>query len=233
MTSTGGIMDLFSVSRFSFAELNSTIVSKTSVVQSNAIIVNVNGAEAATAREAYLPDQVTTDFITQGECSSVQAEIIADTRQICRERALMGALYSGVHFSKMREYFKDDSPETRRKVGQAFDEIFQECASTTEGRTDLHCQDTDNWCNRLKAAAYGYPGGQDITYCPRFFSEKAYGGEGDCHAYDRGLTMIHELSHNLASTRDIAYGYDNIMQLSSEQALNNARTLMASSRKAS
>lgn len=98
--------------------------------------------------------------------------------------------------------------------------VVTECGSTTSGSTDYHCSDIYGGCSS-NVLAYTVPSVGVIVNCPLYFSALP-ALTSSCHAQDQATTTLHEMTHAVCGTDDLAYGYSAAVQLSASQSVNNA-----------
>ena len=111
----------------------------------------------------------------------------------------------------------DSSESTRSHVAEVFQAVAKECSNTPGGQTTSHCSDGMNHCSgNVLAYTYwsGYSQDQagEVFYCPSYYSLPQDGTY--CHAQTQGGNVLHEMTHAVAGTDDLGYGYDAIVQLS-------------------
>jgi len=219
--SAGGSFDFLARATFSLAELDSTAITKTFLVESNTITAIVDGSEAAAAQQADASRDMHS-LIKDIGCSDDQMAMLNAAREFCRERA-HAAYYTASEpdspaFSKVREFFKDESKMARDKIAEFFATTYWDCDTPFVEGGRHFCSD----CSDYPVVAYADTARGRAGYCPIYFEFDAQ-NEG-CHDADRPHVLMHELSHLFAGTTDTVYGYENLIKLSSSQALNNADT---------
>ncbi|KAI5889373.1 zincin [Schizophyllum commune H4-8] len=103
--------------------------------------------------------------------------------------------------------------------------IFDAVANETSPSRQLSCDDPRDSCKRGMLGYTTFPD-TNVYFCPPFFSEVP--SENLCTSTTvnqrnvRGETMLHELTHALSHTRDLAYGCQSVQKLSDSSAPRNA-----------
>jgi len=123
-------------------------------------------------------------------------------------------------------FFKDTSQSTRQAVAASFRKVAEECSSTPGGTGKSYCTDEHGTCGGgLLAYTYWqntYSGSVGSTYyCPVYYSTIPAKGIR-CDDQSQASNTLHETTHAVLATRDIAYGLANVKALSGSQALHNA-----------
>ncbi|KAI5363661.1 Putative peptidase M35, deuterolysin, metallopeptidase, catalytic domain superfamily [Septoria linicola] len=209
-----------------YAELNSTTLSGHSVAySSNTITMDIDGDQAKDVPYAvHKFAQRRTELTTNG-CSSQRRAAIQTALSNCADLADNAAAAAAAGHG-LREYFKSSSSSVANTVSARFKAIAQECASTTGGVTETSCADEYGYCQK-GVLGYTLPSMNYIGYCDIFY-EYLDPISSQCHEQDQATTVLHEKTHAPAvyspGTQDYAYGYEAAMDLSSQQAVNNADT---------
>jgi deuterolysin len=124
-------------------------------------------------------------------------------------------------------YFRTTDTATRKEVAARFEAVANESSSVNGGNVTYNCGNgiTQSSCGQ-GVLAYAAPGKNMVVNCPDWYI--IVPETNDCGGKDQGLAMLHELTHlgdvYSPPTRDIAYGYDAIINLSKEDAILNADT---------
>lgn len=124
-------------------------------------------------------------------------------------------------------YFRTTDSATRQEVAARFAAIANETSSVDGGKATYNCGNDVKQSDCGKGVlAYAVSGKNMVVTCPDWY--KILPETDDCGGKDKGLTMLHEISHLGAvynpPTTDMAYGYDSIISLSKEDAIRNADT---------
>lgn len=228
--------DVFANGNLPFANGNSTRLSGRYLpFSSNKLLVAVDATKASQVTKAINKLDLKKRTTVESDCSSDQASAITAASQNCASlaSAAADAACSG-STDTFQSYFKDSSTTTRDKVADLFRKIATECGSTPGGKSESSCSDPQGSCggNLIAYTVWSetYSGDgtttsrdEKIYYCPLYFSMPASTPE-QCHQQCRGSNTLHEMTHAIGSTKDVAYGYQAVMGLSSSQALDNADT---------
>lgn len=179
--------------------------------------------------QAHMKQKRTT---IQSDCSSEQNSVITTANQGCVDlaNAAAEAATSGSDFI-LEKYFKDSSDSARSKIAKVFTDVAKECSETPGGTSESFCTDPYSYCSGNLIAytywttggGYGYEPERNVYYCPRYF-EMMPQDSNACHSQSQASNVLHEMTHALAETDDHAYGFDDCMALSAEQAIANADT---------
>ncbi|KAL7272229.1 hypothetical protein RUND412_004974 [Rhizina undulata] len=127
---------------------------------------------------------------------------------------------------KFNEYFNTTSNYTRYTVSTRFSAVASAASSNSTGQVSYYCSDPYGYC-RPNVIAYTVPTYNTIANCDIFYTLLP-AVTSQCHGQDRIGTVMHELTHASAVvnpwTKDYAYGYWAAVQLSAQQAVQNADT---------
>lgn len=228
--------DVFANGNLPYAHANSTRLSGHYLpFSSNKLLVAVDAAQAKQVVKAINKLDLKKRTTVESDCSSDQQSAITAASKNCATlaSAAADAACSG-SADTFQSYFKDTSTTTRNKVADLFREVADECGSTPGGVSESSCTDPQGSCGgnliayTVWSETYGASGGttnrnEKIYYCPLYFSMPASTPE-QCHQQCRGSNTLHEMTHAVGSTKDVAYGYQAVMRLSTSQALDNADT---------
>lgn len=197
---------------------------------SNVVSVPVNESQLRPTPEVHLRRHRKRTTI-QNDCSSAQQQAITAANQACTKlaNAAAEAALSGPAIP-LQSYFKSASQSTRQKIANVYRAVATECDKTPGGTSTSHCTDPYNNCSRdLLAYTFWQGSGSSQVgttyYCPRYFNDAILQASSDqCHEQSRATNTLHEMTHAVAGTSDLAYGIDGVMALSSEDAIVNADT---------
>lgn len=225
-----------------YAELNSTKLSGKSVAfSSNALTMDIDGDQAkAVPYAVHSLAQKRTELSVNG-CSRQRSAAIQTALSNCADLANNAASAAAAGY-QLREYFKSTSRSVANTVSARFAAVAKECASTNRGGTDTSCAgmfitcrsdyptltpiDEYGYCDK-GVLGYTLPSQNYIGYCDIFYSYLDP-ISSECHGQDQATTVLHENTHApkvySPGTEDYAYGYEAAMDLSSQQAVNNADT---------
>jgi deuterolysin len=164
----------------------------------------------------------------QSDCSPSQSTAVSNANKACARmaNAAAEAAASGSD-STFQEFFKDTSQATRSHVAAQFRKVAAECSSTPGGTGTSFCTDQKRECGGgLLAYTYWQDQGNDnhfgsTYYCPIYFETLAPSDAG-CNDQSQASNTLHETTHAVLGTRDIAYGPGNVRRLSGGDALRNA-----------
>lgn len=221
--SPGGDFGFLVRGSFLTAEADSTEISGAVPFDSNTVTAHVDGAAAAKVRRAF-HEQVKRTQV-QSDCTGSKGSAQRTALSNCARLATAAAsAASSASASKLNEYFKSSTQQTRSTVASVFRSVATECGSTTSGVSDQYCTDVLSSCGS-NVLAYTVPSQSLMVSCPLYFSGLTALTTG-CHNQDQATTTLHETTHltQIRGTQDYGYGYQAIQQLSSSQNLNNADT---------
>lgn len=200
----------------SYAAAESTEISGAVPYSSNTLTAQVDGAEAAQVRSAFLNKRTAV----QSDCTGTRLTATRNAVTACRSFAAAASSAALSNTAKLQEYFKSTSVGST--VAGVFGRVVSECGSTTGGVSRTYCSDVYGACSS-NVLAYTLPSASYIVNCPLYFSALP-ATTGTCHAQDQATTTLHEVTHltQIGGTDDLGYGYAAATRLSSSQALNNA-----------
>lgn len=166
----------------------------------------------------------------QSDCSSSQRTAITNANQACAKlaNAAAEAAESG-SVDTFQSFFKDTSESTRQAVANSFRKVAEECSTTPGGTGTTYCTDQRGNCGGdLLGYTYWQDQGYDTHigttyYCSRYYSVISP-MSSRCEDQSQASNTLHETTHAVLATEDIAYGLANVKSLSSSQALQNADT---------
>jgi hypothetical protein len=164
----------------------------------------------------------------QADCSPSQGTAVTNANQACARMASAAANAAESGSAETFEsFFKDTSQSTRQAVAASFRKVAEECSSTPGGTASSYCTDQRGNCGG-EMLAYTYWQDQSPNvhigstyYCPRYYSVIPATGNR-CDDQSQASNTLHETTHAVLATGDIAYGLQNVKALSSSQALQNA-----------
>lgn len=163
----------------------------------------------------------------EGSCSASQHTAFTNANQACASMA-SAAAYAAESGSEetFQTFFKDTSQSTRQAVAASFRKVAKECSSTPGGTSKSYCTDQHGNCGGgLLGYTYWqntYSGSVGSTYyCPIYYSTIPATGVV-CDDQSQASNTLHETTHAVLATRDIAYGLRDVKALSSSDALHNA-----------
>ncbi|KAI0392270.1 neutral protease 2-like protein [Xylariaceae sp. FL0594] len=212
-----GAYDFVAEGALSYASaVDSTEIAGVVPYVSNTVTAQVDGAEAAQSRAAFMNKRTAV----QSDCTGSKATATKNAVSACRSFAAAASSAALSNSAKVNEYFKSTSVGST--VAAVFGRVISECGSTSSGVSRTYCTDVYGACSS-NVLAYTLPSGSYIVNCPLYFSALP-GVTGTCHAQDQATTTLHEVTHltQIKGTQDLGYGYSAATKLSSSQALNNA-----------
>jgi deuterolysin len=164
----------------------------------------------------------------QSDCSPSQSTAVSNANKACARMATSAAeAAASGSASTFQEFFKDTSSATRSHVAAQFRKVAAECSSTPGGTGTSFCTDQKRECGGgLLAYTYWQDQGNDnhfgtTYYCPIYF-ETLVASDAGCNDQSQASNTLHETTHAVLGTRDIAYGPGNVRRLEAGQALMNA-----------
>jgi hypothetical protein len=163
------------------------------------------------------------------DCSSSQSTAVTNANRACASMASAAAEAAESGSAETIEsFFKDSSQSTRSAVAASFRKVAEECSTTPGGTGTSYCTDQRNNCGSDGLLAYTYwtnTGPNEhfgsTYYCPRYFAVLPATGNR-CDDQSQASNTLHETTHAVLATQDIAYGLENVMRLERGQALRNA-----------
>jgi len=222
------IYDISAQNNLPYAEANSTSLTGDSLpFTSNVLSLSINGSEAAAVPKALSKLDLKRSTV-QSDCSSSQAAAITAGNSGCASLASAAADAATSGSADMfATYFKTAS---RAIVAANFRAVAKECAATPGGTSTSYCTDKYSMCggNLLaytiwKGTAPSQVG--STYYCPRYFQTSILPAKSSqCHEQSQATNTLHETTHAVFGTKDVAYGYSAITRLSAAQAVVNADT---------
>lgn len=164
----------------------------------------------------------------QSDCSPSQSTAVSNANKACARMATAAAeAASSGSEATFQEFFTDTSPSTRSHVAAQFRKVAAECSSAPGGTGTSFCTDQKRECGGgLLAYTYWQDQANDrhfgtTYYCPIYFETLAPSDAG-CNDQSQASNTLHETTHAVLGTRDIAYGPENVRRLSGSDALRNA-----------
>ncbi|KAI0401532.1 neutral protease [Xylaria palmicola] len=220
--SAGGAFDIVSEGALQYARAGSNEITGVAPFSSNLVRASVDGTAASKVFKAFHARAKRQDV--QSDCSGSEQSATADGITGCADLATKAASVAQWDDDKLAEYFKNADAETRSFVMDVFNNIADECGSTSAG-APYYCSDVYNACED-GVIAYTLPSEGYMVNCPIYFSELSP-ASSQCHDQDQQSTVLHETTHlsSVAGTEDYGgYGYDFVQSLSAQQNLNHADT---------
>lgn len=220
--SAGGNFSILTSGALSFAEEKSNELIGSVPFESNILEAEVDGEKASAARVAFHHKRTRV----QSDCTGSKLTITQTALSNCARlaSAAQRAASSG-SASKMTEYFKSSSTNTRNTVATVFSRIASECGSTNSGVSRYYCSDVYGACSS-GVLAYTLPSASYMAYCNLYFNQLP-ALTSRCHGQDQATTNLHEMTHltQIKGTSDYGgYGYNFVRSLSASQNLNHADT---------
>ncbi|KAJ4144539.1 hypothetical protein LMH87_003420 [Akanthomyces muscarius] len=220
--SAGGKYSVSSTGVLSYADEADNKLIGSVPYASNAIEAEVDGAVAQAVHSAIQARYEKRTHV-QSDCTGDRKTGTINALKNCvsLSNAAAQAAKSG-SASKVEEYFKSSSSNTRNTIVNVFTKTARECGSTNGGASRYYCTDQFGGCGG-RVLAYTQPSRSLMVYCDLYWNDLPNLTSG-CHRQDQSTTTLHEMTHlsEVAGTRDNGYGYDNIRKLSTQQSLTNA-----------
>ncbi|KAM3427479.1 hypothetical protein MY4824_009417 [Beauveria thailandica] len=178
---------------------------------------------------------------TERSCTNQQQQVDTGLAQ-CVQRAKRAEKAARDGSELFQQYFKTQDTNTREEVAQFFATIASGCDKNGNQPVNVECTPTKR-CTlpqtgdmELAAiATWNQPGsGSTIQLCRTAFTMHGDGGgnqrrqdQGQCeeNLSKLGDLLVHEMSHATVSTRDVIYGKEGCLGLSTNEALQNADSL--------
>ncbi|KAI0540294.1 neutral protease 2-like protein [Xylaria digitata] len=200
----------------SYAAANTTEIVGAIPYSSNTLTAQIDGAEAAKVRTAFLGKRTSV----QSTCTGTKLTSTRNAVTACRSFAAAASSAALSNTAKVNEYFKSTSVGSQ--VAAVFARVVSECGSSTSGNSRTSCTDDYGYCSS-NVLAYTIPSLSYIVNCNLYFTALP-ATTSTCHAQDQATTTLHETTHltQVAGTDDWGYGYAAATALSSSRALNNA-----------
>ncbi|KAI3323953.1 neutral protease [Xylariaceae sp. AK1471] len=220
--SAGGAFDLVSEGALHYAKSGSNIISGVVPYSSNLISATIEGLAASKVFKTFHANAKRQDV--QSDCTGSEQSATVQGIEGCASLATKAASVAGSDDDKLAEYFKNSDSNTRDYVVNVFNNVAEECGSTSSG-APYYCSDVYDACSD-GVIAYTLPSEGYMVNCPIYFSELS-AASSTCHDQDQQSTVLHESTHltSVAGTEDYGgYGYDFVQSLSASQNLNHADT---------
>ncbi|KAG5984170.1 hypothetical protein E4U55_005782 [Claviceps digitariae] len=216
--SSGGTVDIHSSGVMYFANEDNNEVAGSVPYTSNVVRTEIDGDKAASVLKSFHADRRST---VQDDCVGSWLSDSQSDLSECVRIAKMAQSAAQSNNKKVMEYFKDTSDGTKAEIASVYDKVATECGAGNGGKSKFFCSDIESSCtDGVVAYTMGLEG--NLVYCNLFFTLPILTHE--CHKQDQATTVVHEMTHLLAATSDLAYGYDAIMKLDTASALNNAES---------
>ncbi|CAN8099697.1 unnamed protein product [Discula destructiva] len=224
--SSGGDVNFVVRGSFLTAAVGSTEITD-EIPFNSALSSTVDGVAAAKVRRSFVENIQAKRSMVQNDCTGAigDAQTAAFSNCARLASAALQVAQSGPG-DKLVEYFNSESSSVRQQVAGVFENIAQECGSTTDGVAEQYCSDVLSSCDDQSGIlAYTVPSMNIMVSCGIYFDELP-GLETRCHRQDQATTTLHETTHlrAIAGTQDLAYGYSLAVRLSTSEALDNADT---------
>ncbi|UNI19359.1 Deuterolysin [Purpureocillium takamizusanense] len=224
--SAGGKYNLLARGILQFAHEGDNKLVGSVPFHSNELEAIVDGAKAASVLDAFVQKKAKRAEL-QSDCTGDRLAVTQLALENCVQLAEAAAeVARSGDAGKVEEYFKSSDDEVRDIVADVFTKVADECGSTDSGVSQYYCTDVDDGCSEGILAYTVTSGDRSYqAYCDLYF-DTLVDLSSTCHDQDKATTTLHETTHvsRVKGTDDLGYGYDTIMQLSTEDALNNADT---------
>ncbi|KAG6008156.1 hypothetical protein E4U21_004913 [Claviceps maximensis] len=218
--SPGGNINIQSSGVMHFANQDNNQLAGSVPYTSNTIHTEIDGPKAASVLESFRVNNMKRATV-DSDCSGSRASAASAALDNCFKIAGLAQSAAQSNDDKVMEYFKDTSAGTKSIIASVFEKVANECG--TAGSSTYYCSDLNNSCSE-GVVAYTMPFAGREVYCDYYFGLPAVTSK--CHGQDQATTTLHEMTHlnSVALTSDNAYGYDNIMNLDTASALDNAES---------
>lgn len=196
--------------------------------ESNDLEMNIDGSEAAHVKRA-------TDLLQQRtalrECNETYRRELEFALEDTARMAALAAEGARGNTAKVAEYFKEDHDWLIDQVAGHFLAVASEAKRDGGSETVYYCLGAPDLCIHPSVLAYSIPDENSIANCESYY--ELPGISNHLETLDRVTTTLHEFTHLPAifvtesgeyGTDDFAYGYEECMLLTTEEALENADT---------
>ena len=222
-----GAYDVSASGRFRVAEAGSIELVRGAGVRfsSNRVTINVDGQKAGQVTKAIHANLDSRSTVSDN-CTAEQMSTINDGIAKCKSQAndAADAALNGSE-SKFEEYFMSNATEDREHVASRFKAVAKECGATSGGVLTIQCENTYGYC-RSNDFAYTVSKDDVVVWCDEYWNSETETSK--CHGNDKTGITIHEFTHSSSvfspPTEDHAYGYEDCIELDSDDALENADT---------
>lgn len=145
----------------------------------------IDGTAAAHAREAAKSKSVDKRTYLQNDCGGSRGSAQTAANRGCAALASSG-YYAATQApdSKLQQYFKDASQQTRQHIQGIYSRAYDECNRTPGGGSNTYCSDVDGMCSQ-GIFAYTYYTGHYQVYCDLHYQYPTLAG---CHYFDQAST---------------------------------------------
>ncbi|KAF7587955.1 hypothetical protein BBP40_006494 [Aspergillus hancockii] len=120
------------------------------------------------------------------------------------------------------KFFKSQNQADKKEVAERLEAIAKE--ATSKGVLTYYCQASAQDSCGGNIAAITYPSQNRVVNCQGYYETEQVVNQ--CGYLDQAAISLHEFAHATAvyapGTDDVAYGLDNVLQLNTQQAKNNA-----------
>lgn len=185
--SQGGDFNMLSEGVLQFAKVFDQKLVGSMPYSSNSLSSVIDGIAAGKAHQNLLPKRTTL----QNDCTGERGQAQATANRNCASLASAGYnAATSAPDSKLQEFFKDASQNTRNQVAQIYSRVYDECSNTPGGSSRTFCTDIGNNCGQ-GVLAYTYISQHDQVYCDLHFTTPAV---GSCHQMDQvSISLNHWL----------------------------------------
>ncbi|KAL4810832.1 Deuterolysin metalloprotease family-domain-containing protein [Aspergillus unguis] len=156
------------------------------------------------------------------ECSGEYNDLVQNAISRAAEMATAAAKDARTGSDLLKKFFKSTDESVINEVAGRLDAIAKE--ATTTGQLTYYCQPTSEDYCAGNVAAMTYPTLNRVVNCPGYYESTKVSNY--CGYLDQAGITLHEYSHATAlyspGTEDVAYGYDSVLSLDTQDSLNNA-----------
>lgn len=172
------------------------------------------------------PEQLTKDLSTRSTLESCDGEYSSRVKKALERAAKMATAGAedarNGNSSLFEKFFMSTSESDRKEVAERLDAIAKE--ATSKGVLTYYCQPSAQDSCGGNIAAVTYPTEDRVVNCQGYYESTEV--SDTCNFLDQAAISLHEFSHATSvydpGTEDVAYGYESVLQLSTQQAKNNA-----------
>ncbi|KAI9370468.1 Deuterolysin metalloprotease family-domain-containing protein [Aspergillus egyptiacus] len=157
-------------------------------------------------------------------CSDEYTQVLQQNIARAADMAAAAAADARTGSALFQKFFKSTSQSDMSEVAGRFDAIAKEASSAGAGQLTYYCEPTPYDHCAGNVAAMMYPTLNKVVNCPGYYTSTKVSNY--CSYLDQASITLHEYAHADAlyppGTEDIAYGYDAVLSLDTEQAKANA-----------
>lgn len=191
--------------------------------KSNDLKMDIDGVQASRVKRAV--DSIVKRTEVHCDVGGERADALNTALENSARLSTQAAQAAQDGDARLEEYFKSSDAAVVEEVVARFEAVAEESNNGTSA-TIYQCEDTLGFCEP-NVLAYTIPSQNLIANCDLYYEELP-DLAAECHAQDQATTTLHEFTHAPGvyspGTDDLGYGYEAVMQLDTEESLNNADT---------